>query len=170
MSSAFRRGPCIAPGTEDTLAWLYVDGHVRVYSGSKKLPSTHVTRLRIVMPTVEDIWVHDAVGAPVLFVTQEAHPGLVSAIAPHWKREEEEGRTLVAAVLRSRGSIAVKDGKLRVTLAAQSTPKRTRLVETLCAILDETKTVFPGTKLVMRFAVDPSTQWGEARRVRPSRP
>ncbi len=403
------QGPCerwndavvrrrLSPGTDDPLAWLYVDGHVRVYSGGKRLPATHVARMRISRPAVQDIWVHDAEGAPVLFVTQEAHPslthvlepilqevddvagrrggtvvfdrggwspelfsrlikagyhiltyrkgasealdnehweevrapddsetwslsdlclrvgrpgvpmrqvtlrqgdhrteilttrmdlpavevaarmfarwtqenffkymrdefdidglveygeqeedperetpnpdwvrlekkvraakiklghahrrgkethtlraelealetmrngfprrirvgdmkeptvrlparrqgmvtalkvaawhvetGLVSAIAPHWKREPEEGRTLIAAALRSRGSLAVKNGELRVTLAAQSIPNRTRVLEKLCAILDETRTVFPGTNLLMRFAVDASTQWG----------
>lgn len=89
--------------------------------------------------------------------------GLVAALPPSWRRAEDEGRTLVAAALRSRGSIAVRDGELRVTLAAQSTPARTRLLEGLCATLDETKTLFPGTPLTMRFAVNPTTQWGYGR-------
>jgi hypothetical protein len=65
---------------EEALAWLYVDGHVRVYSGKARLPMAHVTRMRISMPATQDVWVHDGDGRPVLFVTQEAHPSLATAL------------------------------------------------------------------------------------------
>jgi hypothetical protein len=67
---------------EEALGWLYVDGHVRVYSGKARLPMAHVTRMRISMPATQDMWVHDGDGRPVLFVTQEAHPSLATALAP----------------------------------------------------------------------------------------
>ncbi len=62
------------------LGYLYVDGHVRVYSGKHDLPKTHVARMRISLPATQDVWVNDADGAPLFFVTQEAHPQLVSAL------------------------------------------------------------------------------------------
>ena len=67
---------------EETLAWLYVDGHVRVYNGKERLPMAHVTRMRISMPATQYMWVHDGDGRPVLFVTQEAHPSLAPALPP----------------------------------------------------------------------------------------
>lgn len=67
---------------EEALGWLYVDGHVRVYNGKERLPMAHVTRMRISMPATQDMWVHDGDGRPVLFVTQEAHPSLATALAP----------------------------------------------------------------------------------------
>jgi hypothetical protein len=71
-----------ARNREEALAWQYVDGHVRVYSGKERLPKAHVTRLRICLPAAQDLWVHDGDGHPVLFVTQEAHPSLASALLP----------------------------------------------------------------------------------------
>jgi len=65
----------------EALGFLYVDGHVRVYNGKARLPKTHVTRMRISMPAVQDVWVNDAEGGPLLFVTQEAHPSLVESLS-----------------------------------------------------------------------------------------
>jgi len=66
----------------EALGFLYVDGHVRVYSGIADLPKTHVARMRISLPATQDVWVNDADGAPLFFVTQEAHPSLVGALPP----------------------------------------------------------------------------------------
>lgn len=67
---------------EEAMGFLYVDGHVRVYSGKHRLPKAHVARMRIALPATQDVWVNDAAGDPVFFVTQEAHPQLVSALPP----------------------------------------------------------------------------------------
>ena len=64
----------------ESLGFLYVDGHVRVYTGKVELPKTHVARMRISLPAAQDLWVNDTDGAPLLFVTQEAHPSLVTAL------------------------------------------------------------------------------------------
>jgi len=65
---------------EQALGFLYVDGHVRVYSGKADLPKTHVARMRISLPATQDVWVNDAEGDPLFFVTQQAHPQLVGAL------------------------------------------------------------------------------------------
>jgi len=78
---------------------------------------------------------------------------LVRAIAPHYKRVDEEGRTLVATALRASGDLEVSDGELRITLAPLSSPHRTRAVAELCRVLDETGTRFPGTDLRLRYAI-----------------
>ena len=85
--------------------------------------------------------------------------GLVAGIAGHYKGAPDEGRTRVAAALRSAGHLAVRGGELRVTLSPQSTPARTRAIAALCQLLDQTETVFPGTSLRMRFNVDTAAQW-----------
>ncbi|MCP3984408.1 MAG: helix-turn-helix domain-containing protein [bacterium] len=66
----------------EALGFLYVDGHVRVYNGQAKLPKTHVARMRISLPATQEMWVNDAEGDPLFFVTQEGHPSLVSALGP----------------------------------------------------------------------------------------
>jgi len=78
---------------------------------------------------------------------------LVRAITLHYKRVDDEGRTLIAAAMRSSGDIDVADGELRITLAPQSSPHRSRVVAELCRVLDQTETRFPGTDLRMRFAI-----------------
>lgn len=92
-------------GREDALAWLYVDGHVRVYHGKEKVPSTHVTRLRIAARATQDIWVHDGDGRPFLMVTQEAHPSLATALLPIMEavREVTGPETLPTTVVFDRG-------------------------------------------------------------------
>jgi hypothetical protein len=67
---------------EEALGWLYVDGHVRAYSGKERIPMAHIARMRISMPATQDMWVHDGDGRPVLCVTQEAHPSLANALRP----------------------------------------------------------------------------------------
>ena len=65
---------------QQALGFLYVDGHVRVYTGKAELPKAHVARMRISMPATQEVWVNDAGGSPLFFVTQEAHGQLVSEL------------------------------------------------------------------------------------------
>ena len=83
----------------------------------------------------------------------QAESDLVAQVAPHYKRSDDEGRRLVLAALQSAADIEVADGELRVTLAQQSSPHRSRAIAELCKMLDDTETRFPGTKLRLRYAV-----------------
>lgn len=78
---------------------------------------------------------------------------LVRAIAPHYKRADDEGRTLIASALQSGGDLEIDDGELRITLAPLSSPHRTRAAAELCRVLDATQTCFPGTELRVRYAI-----------------
>ena len=60
--------------------WAYVDGHVAVYTGKRKLREHHVARLRAARPSMIDYWVNQAGGAPLLVVTGPQHEGLVAQI------------------------------------------------------------------------------------------
>lgn len=83
----------------------------------------------------------------------QAETDLVRAIAPHYKRSLDEGRRLIAAALQSTGDIDVVDDELRIALAPQSSPHRTRAVAELCQLLSATETRFPGTNLRIRYTV-----------------
>lgn len=78
---------------------------------------------------------------------------LVEMIRPHYKRVEDEGRTLVQTIMQNAADIEPAEGELRITLAPLSSPHRSRVVESLCATLNQTNTMFPGTQLQMRYAV-----------------
>ena len=60
------------------------------------------------------------------------------------------------------GDIHASDSELHVTLAPLSSPHRTRAAQALCGMLDQTATVFPGSRLRMRFAVRPRPRIGLA--------
>jgi len=74
-----------------TLGFLYVDGHVRVYSGKQDLPKAHVTRLRIALPATTDYFVNDERGDPLFVVTAPANAGLTSMLP----RTVAEARELI---------------------------------------------------------------------------
>lgn len=57
--------------SEDPDLVLYVDGHVRAYQGTKRVPKTHLSRLRFPAPATVETWISDAAGDPVLVVMSE---------------------------------------------------------------------------------------------------
>jgi hypothetical protein len=46
------------------------------------------------------------------------------------------------------GDIRIADGELHITLAPLSSPHRTHAAKVLCEILDQTATLFPGSRLI----------------------
>ena len=86
-------------------------------------------------------------------VAYQAESDLVRLITPHYKRAEDEGRTLVQTALASAADLEVTDHELRVTLHRLSSPHRTRVVERLCEELNRSPARFPGSRLRLRFAV-----------------
>ena len=64
----------------DAVGFLYLDGHVRVYSGSRQLPKTHIARMRIAGPATEETWVGDAEGDPVLVITAAPSQSLTAEL------------------------------------------------------------------------------------------
>jgi transposase len=69
-------------GRESVLGFLYLDGHVRVYNGKRKLSKAYVAQRLLVMPATTDYWVNDQDGEPVLVVTTPAKKGLVKMLEP----------------------------------------------------------------------------------------
>ena len=82
---------------KDTIGFVYIDGHVRPYSGRKhKLPKAHVARRRLCMPATTDFWVNDKNCEPLFFVTAEANNSLLSMleteVIPQLRVLAREGR------------------------------------------------------------------------------
>lgn len=63
-------------------AFLYVDGHVRVYHGQHPLAKTKKSQHQVAKPAATDTWVHDANGEPLLVVTSEMNEGLTQVLEP----------------------------------------------------------------------------------------
>ena len=67
---------------QGALGFLYLDGHVRVYNGKRKLSKAYVTQRRLAMPATTDYWINDQEGQPILVLTAPANEGMVKMLEP----------------------------------------------------------------------------------------
>jgi Transposase DDE domain len=89
-------------------------------------------------------------------VAYQTESDLVELIRPHYSRVEDEGRTFIQMALQDTADIEPAEEQLRITLAPLSSSHRSRVLEALCETLNKTNTLFPGTRLQMRYVVAPS--------------
>ena len=86
-------------------------------------------------------------------VAYQVESDLFRLVTPHYKRAEDEGRTLIQSALASAADIQVSKTEVRILVAPLSSPHRTRVLATLCGQLNATATAFPGTNLILRYDV-----------------
>jgi len=86
-------------------------------------------------------------------VAYQAESDLLRAVAPHYRRADDEGRTLIQSALASAADLEVTATELRVILAPLSSPHRTRAIAALCEELNQSATLFPGSRLRLHYAV-----------------
>jgi hypothetical protein len=79
-----------------------------------------------------------------------------------YARVDQEGRTLLHELFATAGDIRVCDRELHITMAPLSSPHRTHAAQAFCRMLDQTATIFPGSRLRIRFAVRPPPRIGLA--------
>ena len=89
----------------------------------------------------------------IKLVAYQAESELARLVTPHYRRAQLEGRTLVQTALASAADIKVTDSELLVTLVPLSSAHRSRAIAALCAKFNATATVFPGTRLRLRYAI-----------------
>ena len=61
-------------------AYLYVDGHMKAYTGKRKLAECWNAQHRMPLPGLLSYFVNDQQGRPLLFVTEEANASLAEAM------------------------------------------------------------------------------------------
>src|SRR5664279_1600198 len=86
-------------------------------------------------------------------VAYQAASALLRLVAPHYRRAGQEGRTLIQSALAAPADLEATQTELRVTLAPQSSPHRTRAIAALCEELNHTKTSFPGSRWRLHYAI-----------------
>jgi Transposase protein/Helix-turn-helix domain len=69
-----------AAARPDALGFLYVDGHARVYYGTRTVQKTHVARLKFPAPATMETWVTDSRGDPVFMVVAEPSDSLAGEL------------------------------------------------------------------------------------------
>src|ERR1700691_5631802 len=72
-----RRHAAARPGA---LGFLYVDGHARVYYGTRQVQKTHIARLKFPAPATMETWVTDQDGDPVFMVIAEPSDSLAGEL------------------------------------------------------------------------------------------
>jgi hypothetical protein len=69
-----------AAARPDALGFLYVDGHARVYYGTRIVQKTHVARLKFPAPATMETWVTGQDGDPVFMVVAEPSDSLAGEL------------------------------------------------------------------------------------------
>jgi hypothetical protein len=69
-----------AAARPDALGFLHIDGHARVYYGTRQVQKTHVARLKFPAPATMETWVTDQDGAPVFMVVAEPSDSLAGEL------------------------------------------------------------------------------------------
>ena len=123
-----------------------------------RVPVQHLTDGEVVKLRVERKHITDL----LKMVAYQAESDLVRLITPHYRRAEEEGRTLVQSALASTGDIALDGNDLHVALEPLSSPHRSNALVALCEHLNRSATRFPGSKLRLRFEVKPPPEISRA--------
>ena len=89
----------------------------------------------------------------IKMLAYQAESTLLRMVSPHYRRVNDEGRTLIQSALASAADIEVTDRELHVTLAPMSSDHRTRAIAALCEELNRTETIFPGSRLRLSYAI-----------------
>lgn len=92
---------------------------------------------------------HDA----VRIATYNAESALARLLAPHYRRADDEARSLLREAFRAPADLELIGDQLHVRLSPMSAPRRTRAIAALCEQLTATKTRYPGTELTLVYTI-----------------
>jgi lambda repressor-like predicted transcriptional regulator len=99
-----------AAARPDALGFLHVDGHARVYYGTRTVQKTHVARLKFPAPATMETWVTDQDGDPVFMVIAEPSDSLAAELRrllPALRQVAGEGRRVTVCFDRGGWSPAL---------------------------------------------------------------
>ena len=93
--------------------------------------------------------IHDAIRMAVY----NAESALARLVAPHYRRADDEARTLLGEAFSSPADLEVIGDALHVRINPLSAPRRSRAIAGLCEALNATETNYPGTTLRLVYSV-----------------
>lgn len=80
---------------------------------------------------------------------------LVKLLSAQYANAEDEGRSVIAAALRSTGSLRLEPGRLVIRLEPQAEPRRTRAINHVANELTARRVRFPGSRRLIVFEPTP---------------
>jgi Helix-turn-helix domain len=99
-----------AAARPDTLGFLHIDGHARVYYGTRQVQKTHVARLKFPAPATAETWVTGQDGDPVFMVVAEPSDSLAGELRrllPQLRQVVGDGRRVTVCFDRGGWSPAL---------------------------------------------------------------
>ena len=99
-----------AAARPQALGFLYVDGHARVYYGTRDVQKTHIARLKFPAPATVETWVTGQDGEPVFMVAAEPSDSLAGELRrllPQLRQVVGEGRRVTVCFDRGGWSPAL---------------------------------------------------------------
>ncbi len=112
----------IAKGKLGQKIWRALQGLMQCEARRAKLPRRVPLQVATDEPVVKLAPERKHLTNILKMVAYQAESDLFRLLAPHYRRVQDEGRTLVQAALASAADIKVTDRELRVTLAPMSSP------------------------------------------------
>lgn len=91
--------------------------------------------------------IHDA----IRMATYNAESALARLLGPHYRRADDEARTLLREAFQTPADLQIIGDQLYVTLNPLTAPRRTRAIAGLCDELTATRTRYPGTNLTLVY-------------------
>ncbi len=147
------RGFKIAKSKLDSEIWNALQRVMQLEAQRNKLPRRVPVQAAIDQPVVKLAPERKHLTNLIKMVAYQAESDLFRMVAPHYRRVDDEGRTLIQSALASSADLEVTDHKLLLTLAPMSSPHRTRAIDALCDELNKTAAIFPGSHLRLRYAI-----------------
>ena len=153
---ATMRGFKIAHGKLGQKIWNVFQGLTQMESKRDQIPKRVPVQSTHTDPVVQLRPERKHLTNLLKMVAYQAESELVRAVGQHYRRVDDEGRTLIQSALTSAADLEVTAKELRVTFSPLSSPHRTRAIAALCEELNQTRSAFPGSSLRLRFAIHPN--------------
>ena len=147
------RGFKIAKGTLGLKIWSALQRVMQLEARRAKLPRRVPVQAAINEPVVKLAPERKHLTNILKMVAYQAESDLFRLLAPHYRRVQDEGRTLIQSALASAADIEVTDRELRVTLAPMSSLHKTKSLAALCQELNQSTILFPRSILRLRYAI-----------------
>lgn len=82
-------------------------------------------------------------------IAYRAETAVVNLLEDHYSRSDDEGRMLAKEIIKSDADLKpdYSNNTLTIRLHSLSTPRANKAAESLCEILNDTETIYPGTDL-----------------------
>ena len=91
----------------------------------------------------------------IKMICYRAETSMANLLLPHFKRSKDEKRSLVKSLIQTPIDLICdyKSKKMTISLYSQSNTRMNKAAQQLCALLNETETIYPGTDLQLYYQI-----------------